>query len=63
MSKQVKLQGINVGSKEMFNRMNKALEINNIHPVIDKVFSFDEAREALTLLEGASHFGKLCISL
>ncbi len=63
MSKQIKLQGINVGSKEMFNRMNKALEINHIHPVIDKVFSFEEAKEALTLLESASHFGKLCISL
>ena len=62
MSKQIKLQGINVGSKEMFNRMNKALETTHIHPVIDKVFSFEEAKEALTLLESASHFGKLCIS-
>ncbi|WP_259068607.1 zinc-dependent alcohol dehydrogenase family protein [Mucilaginibacter sp. X4EP1] len=63
MSRQVKLQGINVGSKEMFNRMNKALEIYNIRPVIDKVFAFEEAKEALTLLESASHFGKLCISV
>lgn len=63
MTKQVKLQGINVGSKEMFHRMNKALEINNIHPIIDKVYSFEQTKEALTLLEGSSHFGKLCIRL
>lgn len=63
MTKQIKLQGVNVGSKEMFNRMNKALEINNIRPVIDKVYPFAEAKEALTLLEGSSHFGKLCIKL
>ncbi|SHM14322.1 zinc-dependent alcohol dehydrogenase family protein [Mucilaginibacter sp. OK098] len=63
MTKQIKLQGINVGSKEMFNKMNNALEVNNIHPIIDKTYSFDEAKEALTLLERSSHFGKLCISL
>ncbi|CUS06609.1 unnamed protein product, partial [Tuber aestivum] len=32
MSKQVRLQGINVGSKEMFLRMNQTLETKNIHP-------------------------------
>ncbi|MCO5947963.1 zinc-dependent alcohol dehydrogenase family protein [Mucilaginibacter flavidus] len=63
MTKQIRLQGINVGSKEMFNRMNNALEIHNIHPIIDKTYAFEDAKEALTLLERSSHFGKLCISL
>jgi NADPH:quinone reductase-like Zn-dependent oxidoreductase len=63
MTKQIKLQGINVGSKEMFNRMNNALEINNIHPIIEKTYAFEEAKEALTLLERSSHLGKVCISL
>lgn len=63
MTKQIRLQGINVGSKEMFNRMNNALEIHNIHPIIDKTYAFEDAKEALTLLERSSHFGKLCISV
>lgn len=63
MSKQITLQGINVGSKEMFSRMNKTLETNNIHPVIDTSFLFDEATTALRMLETSTHFGKLCITL
>lgn len=62
MSKQVKLQGINVGSKEMFFRMNKMLETNNIHPVIDSTFLFNETIDALKTLESGSHFGKLVIT-
>ena len=62
MSKQINMQGINVGSKAMFTRMNKAIEINNLHPVVNEVFSFEQAKEALTTLEQSSHFGKICIS-
>lgn len=62
MSKQVKLQGINVGSKEMFFRMNKMLETKNIHPVIDSIFPFKETIDALKTLESGSHFGKLVIT-
>lgn len=62
MGKQIRLQGINVGSKEMFFNMNKMLETNKIHPVIDTTFSFNETIEALKTLESGSHFGKLVIS-
>jgi NADPH:quinone reductase-like Zn-dependent oxidoreductase len=62
MAKEIRLQGIQVGSKEMFSRMNKAIEINNIHPVIGKVYSFEQAKEALTSLEQGSHFGKIALS-
>ncbi len=37
MSKQIRLHGIETGSKEMFSRMNKAIEANNLNPVISKV--------------------------
>lgn len=63
MSKQIKLQGINVGSKEMFYRMNNMLETNNIHPIIDTTFLFEETIDALKKLESGSHFGKLVITL
>lgn len=61
--KQIKLQGVEVGSKEMFTEMNKAIETNRIHPVIDKVYAFEDVREALTVLEQGKHFGKICIKI
>ncbi len=62
MSKQIKLQGINVGSREMFVRMNKAIEAANLHPVIGGIFEFAKVKEALTKIEQSSHYGKICIS-
>ncbi|QSB25376.1 NAD(P)-dependent alcohol dehydrogenase [Flavobacterium sp. CLA17] len=62
MSKQVKLQGINVGSKEMFSRMNETLEAKKIHPIIDSAFLFQDTIDAFKRLESGSHFGKLVIT-
>jgi NADPH:quinone reductase-like Zn-dependent oxidoreductase len=59
----VTLQGIYVGSREMFEEMNRAMEINGVHPVIDRVFPFAEARDAYRYLESGSHFGKICIAV
>jgi NADPH:quinone reductase-like Zn-dependent oxidoreductase len=61
--KSVTLQGIYVGSREMFDEMNRAMEVNNVHPVIDRVFPFAEARDAYRYLESGAHFGKVCISV
>jgi NADPH:quinone reductase-like Zn-dependent oxidoreductase len=61
--KQVRIQGIYVGSRQMFEDMNQALTVSAIHPVIDRVFPFDEAPAAFTYLESGTHFGKVCISL
>jgi NADPH:quinone reductase-like Zn-dependent oxidoreductase len=60
--KSVTLQGIYVGSREMFEEMNRAMEVNNVHPVVDRVFPFAEAREAYRYLESGAHFGKVCIA-
>ncbi len=57
----VRLQGILVGSREGFVAMNRAIEAHQIRPVIDRVFPFDEAREALAYLAGQRHVGKVCI--
>jgi NADPH:quinone reductase-like Zn-dependent oxidoreductase len=53
--------GIYVGSREMFEGMNRALEQTQIRPVIDKVFPFGEAPQAFGYLESGSHFGKVVI--
>jgi NADPH:quinone reductase-like Zn-dependent oxidoreductase len=61
--KSVTLRGIFVGSREMFEEMNRAMETNRLHPVIDRVFPFEEARDAYRYLESGAHFGKVCIAV
>lgn len=61
--KQVKVQGIYVGSRRMFEEMNQALSASGIHPVIDRVFGFDEVPQAMAYLESGAHFGKVCVRL
>ncbi len=53
--------GIRVGSREMFEDMNRAIAANQLRPVIDRVFQFDEAPAALEHLASGKHFGKVCI--
>ena len=55
--------GINVGSREMFENLNRALEQNGIRPVIDKVFPFESVREAYNYMQSGSHFGKVVIKI
>jgi len=59
----IRVQGIFVGSREMFSAMNAAISLHQLHPVIDRAFSFDEVQEAYKLMESGSHFGKICIEL
>lgn len=62
--KSVKLHGIFVGSRQMFEHLNQLLCLHNhLKPVIDKVFEFGEAREALKYMESGSHFGKIVVRI
>jgi NADPH:quinone reductase-like Zn-dependent oxidoreductase len=61
--KSVRMQGIFVGSREMFEAMNAAISLHKIKPVVDKVFSFEQAKEALQYMESGSHFGKIVIKV
>lgn len=61
LMKSVRVQGILVGSRGMFEAMNSAIESNGLKPVIGKTFAFAEAREALRYMESGSHFGKIVI--
>jgi NADPH:quinone reductase-like Zn-dependent oxidoreductase len=62
MRKSIKLQGVYVGNRQMFTEMNRALSASQLHPVIDKTFAFDKARDAFHALRAAGHFGKLVIT-
>jgi len=52
---------ITVGSRRMFEDMLRAMEVSDIHPVIDRVFDFDQASEAYRYLAAQSHVGKVVI--
>lgn len=63
LGKQIQVQGIFVGSREMFEAMNRAISLHQLRPVVDRVFAFDEARDALRYCESGAHFGKVVIRL
>ncbi|MGB6066427.1 MAG: NAD(P)-dependent alcohol dehydrogenase [Desulfomonilaceae bacterium] len=59
--KSARIQGIFVGSREMFLAMNRAVTLHQIRPIIDRVFPFEAVREALHYMESGAHFGKLVV--
>ena len=61
--KAVRLQGIFTGSRTMFEEMVRAIEVAKLKPVVDRVFGFDEAREAMQYMESGAHFGKVVIKI
>jgi len=61
LMKAVRMQGMLVGSRRMFEEMNNAIETNRLKPVIDKIFSFKEVPEALRYMERGAHFGKIVV--
>jgi uncharacterized protein (TIGR01777 family) len=63
LGKSIYLNGVYVGSRAMFGRMNAAFEQAKLKPVIDRTFSFAAAREAFEHLQSGSHFGKVVLSL
>lgn len=63
LHKQVALRGIYVGSRNHFDEMNRAFEMHQLQPVVDKTFRFEEFPQALRMMESAAHFGKLVIAL
>lgn len=56
-----KLQGLSVGSREMFEDMCEAIAQHRIRPVVDKVFPWTEAKKAFEAMAGGEHFGKIVL--
>jgi NADPH:quinone reductase-like Zn-dependent oxidoreductase len=59
----LRLHGIYVGSRAMFESMNAAFSKYRVHPVIDRVFPFEELKQSLEYMRTGSHFGKICLRL
>ena len=63
MRKSIRLQGIYVGSREMFEAMNRAIAAGGLKPVLDRTFTFEDARAAYHRMQSGSHFGKIVITI
>jgi NADPH:quinone reductase-like Zn-dependent oxidoreductase len=61
--KSLTVQGIYVGSREIFEVMNQTIQQHQIKPIIERIFPFTEAREAYHYLKSGAHFGKVVITL
>jgi len=57
MGKCARIEAVDVGSRAMFEAMNKAIGFLGMLRVVDRVFAFNELREALTYLSEGRHFG------
>jgi NADPH:quinone reductase-like Zn-dependent oxidoreductase len=60
--KTIRLQGIHVGSRDMFEAMNKAIALHKLTPAIDRVFAFEDAKAAYAHQQSGRHFGKVVIA-
>jgi NADPH:quinone reductase-like Zn-dependent oxidoreductase len=63
LMKAVRLQGVFVGSRAMFEAMNALISAKQIRPVIDRTFALSDAPAAFHHLESGAHFGKIVVTM
>jgi NADPH:quinone reductase-like Zn-dependent oxidoreductase len=63
LMRNVTLKGILNGPRERFEEMLAFYEEKKIKPVVDRVFEFEESKEALKYLFQGGHFGKIVIKV
>lgn len=63
LRRNVTLKGIINGPRDRFEEVAKFYGEKKIHPVIDKVFAFEEAKEGLQYLFSGGHFGKCVVKV
>jgi NADPH:quinone reductase-like Zn-dependent oxidoreductase len=57
----LRLNGVFVGSREMFEGMNRAIALSGLRPAIDRVYEYNEAPSAFRHMQAGAHFGKIVI--
>lgn len=62
LRRNLRVQGLYVGSTAMFEALNRVIAASGLRPVIDKVFAFGEAKEAYRHMKSQQHFGKIVIA-
>ncbi|KAI9163106.1 alcohol dehydrogenase [Paramyrothecium foliicola] len=63
LRRNVTLKGILNGPRDRFEEMLRFYDEHQIRPVVDKVFAFDKADEALQYLYSGGHFGKVVVKV
>ena len=63
LMKAVRLQGIFVGSRAMFEAMNQFITAKQLRPVVDGVFPLADAPAAFRHVENGAHFGKVVLRM
>lgn len=61
--KQLRLQGVLVGSRTQQQDMVRAINASGIKPVIDKTYPLEEIVNAFKYQETNQHFGKICLTM
>ena len=63
MRKQVRLQGLIVGSRRQQQDMVRGIEACGVRPVIDRSFALESLGDAFRYEASGKHFGKICVTL
>lgn len=63
VTRNVRIHGIETGSRAMFEDMNKFIRHHAIQPVMDMVYALADFQKALRRLQTCGHFGKVAIAL
>ncbi|CAF1268082.1 unnamed protein product [Adineta ricciae] len=63
LKKNAFIRGVLIGSVEQFKAMNAAIEANNIKPIIDKIFEFEDVKSAYEYQWSQQHVGKVVIQI
>ncbi|WP_413454027.1 zinc-dependent alcohol dehydrogenase family protein [Erwinia persicina] len=62
LAKQVRIEGLIVGSRQDQIDYVNALALMAQKPIIDRVFTYDRLSEAFAHLQSGKHLGKVCVS-
>ena len=63
LTRQLRLQGLVVGSRRHQIEMIRAIEATGLRPIIDRHFPLEELVEAFRYQETNRHFGKICLDI
>jgi NADPH:quinone reductase-like Zn-dependent oxidoreductase len=63
LRKGLRVTGINIGSRAMFESMNRAITTAKLKPAVDKTFPIDDAVAAYKEFATGRHFGKVVVKI
>jgi NADPH:quinone reductase-like Zn-dependent oxidoreductase len=63
MARQIRLQGLTVGSRQQQLEMIAGIEATGVRPVLDKSFALEELAAAFRHQESGAHFGKIVVEI